>query len=64
MIKDKKCERPRREGDFPFHFRTLQNRERGVDFFCQTSQVFEQKWDISPIELEISNFLSLFIGRV
>ena len=69
MIKDKKCERSNREGGFPFDFRTLQNRERGGGggggyFFGQTSQVFEQKWDISPIELEISNFLSLFFGRV
>ena len=29
MIKDKKCERPRREGRFPFDFRTLEDRERG-----------------------------------
>ena len=30
MIKDKKCERPTREGGFPFDFRTLEDRERGV----------------------------------
>ena len=40
MIKDKKCKRPRREGGFPFDFRTLQNRERGGgggggDFFVR-----------------------------
>ena len=65
MIKDKKCKRPRREGGFPFDFRTLQNRERGGGgFFLSDSQVSEQKWDISPIELEISNFLSPFFGRV
>ena len=67
MIKDKKCKRPRREGGFPFDFRTLQNRERGGGgggFFLSDSQVSEQKWDISPIELEITNFLSPFFGRV
>ena len=29
MIKDKKCERSRRERGFPFDFRTIEDRERG-----------------------------------